>query len=70
MITPKGAESKKPSVVLWQGCNEDMCPEPALAFKLYSGMVEIQQGDRGILINLESIPAVCRILKMVQREKE
>ena len=59
-----------PALVLWQACSDDMVPEQALAFKRFSGMIEIQQEERSVLINLESIPEVCRILRKMQKEEE
>lgn len=52
---------------VWQAV-EDGVAEPALALRTYDGspngpLIEIKQGDHEILINAETIPDLCKLLK-------
>lgn len=53
------------SKIIWQE-NSEAASEPALLVsKLDDGLIEIQQEDRWIIINRESVPELCKLLKQL-----
>jgi hypothetical protein len=53
------------SKIIYQECGEG-CPEPALLIsQLNDGQIEIHQENRWILINRESVPEFCKLLKQM-----
>jgi hypothetical protein len=62
--------SKWIRAIIYQTGNEDTSvPEPALIISRYSDVIEIQQEDRTINLNPETVPEFMKVLKSAMKEK-
>jgi hypothetical protein len=61
--------SKWVRAIIYQTCNpEATVPEPALVVSRYSDVIEIQQEDRTINLNPETVPELVKVLKAAAKE--
>lgn len=58
-------DPSKYAVVMWQGEPQDGqgLAEPALLIEFYSDCISIKQDEDSVVINYESIPDLCKLLK-------
>lgn len=60
-------KARPETTIIWQECPE-AAPEPALAVAvLADGQIEIQQEDEWIILNRESVPELCKLLKQLSK---
>lgn len=59
---------RKEAFVIWQeGEEEHLVGEPALLIEAYSDIFSIQQEDRSININYDSIDGLIKLLKQIKK---
>lgn len=61
-------EIRKESFIIWQeGTDDNPIGEPALLIESYSDVFSIQQEDRSININYDSIDGLIKLLKQIKK---
>jgi hypothetical protein len=72
IITPPTIQQvSKTEIVMWQGAHEDYpIPEPALLIDSRSDVIIIQQENRYVNFNYESIDELCKILKKLKADRK
>lgn len=67
-IGPVFAMTREDSKVIWQQVDAEFgVGEPAMLVNFYSDTVEITQGKGSILINYETLPDLCSLLKQAYK---
>lgn len=67
-IGPTFGATREDSKVIWQEDDEmNGLGEPALLINFYSDSVEIQQKGSSILVNYNTLPELCKLLKDAKR---
>jgi hypothetical protein len=62
-------KTRKESYIIWQEGTEDLpVPEQALLIESYNDIFSIQQEDRSININYDSIDGLIKLLKQIKKE--
>jgi len=62
--------SKWIQAIIYQTADpEETVPEPALIVSRYSDSIDIQQEDRTITLNPETVPELVKVLKAAAKEK-